>query len=283
MRKALFLAAIVMLAVACKKETGCTDPLAVNYNPEAKKSSNDCVAPAQERKVLLIEITAIWCPPCGSWGTPAFKQMLADYPDDIIGMAIHGSQFQPDVLTTDAGATIFQNFPVTGFPNFIIGPTHIGTSQTIDDDMNDLMNMPVKVSGAMIYEIKDGVYHLDAKVQTYDDISSTHYLAMYLIEDGIAGGDDDGASYDQKGDQSNDYTHDHVLRAAAYGQAFGKVINSGPAGSDESFDFNTTVDVQQDWKTGNQHWIGVIWKKENGKYIYVNAFEGVDGATLQAE
>ena len=50
MRSALWLALLALLAMptACKKNTeGCTDPNAINYNPDATEDNNSCVYPVE--------------------------------------------------------------------------------------------------------------------------------------------------------------------------------------------------------------------------------------------
>jgi len=43
--KKFFLIALVIFATACSKEEGCTDPYAVNYNPDAEISNGTCYYP----------------------------------------------------------------------------------------------------------------------------------------------------------------------------------------------------------------------------------------------
>ena len=43
MNKILFIASILILFFACKKEQGCTNPLAINYNLDAEKDDGSCI------------------------------------------------------------------------------------------------------------------------------------------------------------------------------------------------------------------------------------------------
>lgn len=275
----LLLLAVVFTAVGCKKEVGCTDPNAINYNPGAKKASDNCVLPAPVNKVLLVKFTAVWCPPCGDWGAEAFKQFTTDYEGDVIAIASHGSQSQPDALTTDASIAFVQNFPVTGFPNFLVGTQFEGPTSNISQAMNQERDKPVIAGGALLYEEIDGAYVVDAKVEFFQEAQGDYYVSVYVLENDIPGGDNAGV-LDQKGDNSNNYTHNHVLRGHGFGQPFGESLASGTIAANSAYNAATQITIENDWSTKNQHLVGVIWQKDGNKYTAVNAFEGVDKATL---
>lgn len=279
----LLLVLLALVGTGCKKQTGCTDPNAVNYDPEAKKSADNCVMPEQTRQVLLVKFTAIWCPPCGGWGADAFKQFQADYAGDIISIASHGSNSQTDVLTNDASLAFFNNFPVTGFPNFLVGTSFEGATSNISQAMDAMLAMPVSANGALVYEKGEDAYTIEAKVQFFDDVQGDYYLGVYVLENSIPGGDDAGAAYDQKGDNSTSYTHNYVLRAHGFAQAFGAAVASGSIAANESFDLSTSIAIDNGWEVENQTVVGVLWKKSGADYAYVNAFSGVDASTLVIE
>lgn len=282
-RFSLLLLLLVSLATACKKQIGCTDPSAVNYNPDAKKSADNCVVPEPVNKVLLVKFTAVWCPPCGGWGADAFKQFKADYANDVIAIASHGSQSQPDALTTDASLAMFSNFPVTGFPNFLVGSQFQGATNNISQAMSDALAKPVEVGGAMVFEQVENKYIVDAKVEFFSATQGDFYLSVFVLENGIPGGDNAGAALDQKGDNSNSYTHNNVLRAHGFGQPFGQSIASGSIGGNAAYNLATQINIESDWNTDNQTLVGVIWKKTGGAFEAVNAFEGIDKQDIERE
>lgn len=279
----LLLLSLLAFATACKKQTGCTDPNAVNYDPEAKKAADICILPEPVHKIILVKFTAVWCPPCGGWGAAAFKQFKADYADHIIPIASHGSPSQPDALTTEASLSMFSNFPVTGFPNFLVGTQFRGATNNIAQSMDQELARPVLAGGAMVYDQVDGQYVVEARVSFFAAAQGNYYLSVFVLEDGIPGGDNAGTALDQKGDNSDTYTHNHVLRGYGFGKPFGQVVATGNIPANTGYDFATQIAIDGDWKPSKQTLVGVIWKKNGGNYEAVNAFEGVNQLDLAVE
>src|SRR5687767_10379029 len=86
---------------SCKKK-GCTDPNALNYNAEAKADDGTCFYPSATKKVTILEYTATWCPPCGSWGSGDFHDILANNNGKVVGIALHASSSDPMYNSTSA-------------------------------------------------------------------------------------------------------------------------------------------------------------------------------------
>ncbi len=281
MTRAFVIALLALpLLMSCAKEKGCTDPASVNYDPAARKSSDNCVTVEKQQLYLLTEFTAIWCPPCGSWGAEAFRQMLADYPDKVIGMAVHGSSSQPDVLTIAAGNELLSGMYINAFPSFRLGTVPVGSPANLSTAFQVYDNNPIAASGACVYTFGDAEVAIDARVQFYEASSDPHYLAFYLLEDDIPGGDNASGAYNQQGDNTNDYTHDHTLRGAAGDKGFGLLINNTPVTASTAENMAATITIPPDMVRKNAEVIGVIWKKQGNAWIFVNAFHGVDSDSL---
>lgn len=269
----VLLIGLAMMTSSCKKK-GCMDPNSISFNIDAKKDDGSCLYPAESRKATLIEFTAVWCPPCGSWGRDAFDQMLADHGAKVVGIASHGSNSQPDVMTNTYSDAFKNNFTITGWPNFWVGNVQKGTSSNITNDLNTIFGMPIVANGIIQFSIADGKITVKAGVKFFADASGEYFLGVYVLEDGIDGSNNAPTAYNQKGDESTDYTHDHVLRTGAVTSVWGEKIVDGSATNGETMMKEYTIDVDADWVADNLHVIGVIWKKNGSTYEYVNAWEG---------
>lgn len=262
-----------LMTTSCKKK-GCMDPNSISYNVDAKKDDGSCQYPAEARKATLIEFTAVWCPPCGSWGTAAFNDMIAQHGPKIVAISSHGSYSQPDVMTNDYSDAFKNNFPITGWPNFRVGNIQKGTSSSIANDLATIFAEPIIANGILNYSIADGKIDVQAGVKFFMDASGEYFLGVYILENGIDGSNNAPTAYDQKGDESTDYLHEHVLRSGAVPAVWGEKIIDGSAINGQSVKKEYSIDVDAGWVADNLHVIGVIWKKNGNNYEYVNAWEG---------
>jgi thiol-disulfide isomerase/thioredoxin len=269
----LFIILLTLVSTSCKKKEGCTDPNAINYDAEAKKDNGSCILVTESRKALLIEFTAAWCPPCGSYGAPTFVKMLEDYGDKVVAIASHGSNNQPDGMTNDYSNAFVKNFPIGGWPSFYLG-NKTTTSGTIENDINNEFSMPIVASGALTYKIVNDKIEIKSKVEFFQEAIGDYYLGIYVIESGIDGGASAANGFVQKGTTDLNYKHNHVLRTGAVQSVFGVKITNGTAtkGFSIAKDYNITIDSK--WVADNLEVVGIIFKQNGATFEYVNAFEG---------
>lgn len=267
---------LLFLAIGsgCKKRAGCTDPAALNYDPDARKSDNSCITVPQTRMLPLIQFTAIWNPPCGSYGTKAFKEALALAPNALIGIASHGSESQPDALTSNYSAQLFETFGVTDLPHFAIGATNLGTSPDIDSILADIMSAPVVANGAASFSVEGNILTIDAIARFFQFTEGEYTMSILVLESGVDGSDNAPAGFDQMGDNSSTYTHDLILRGGPAAHVMGEVIATGNISSTTSKRFSYTMEADSGWRKDRLEVVGIIWKKDAGGYVYVNAFRG---------
>jgi Outer membrane protein Omp28 len=269
----LFIIALALFSTSCKKKEGCTDPNAVNYDAEAKKDNGSCILVTESRKALLIEFTAAWCPLCGSWGVPTFAQMLKDYGDQVVGIASHGSNNQPDGMTNDYSNAFVGNFPIGGWPSFYLG-NKTTSSGSIKNDISAEFAKPVIANGAMTFKVVEDKIQVRSKVEFFKEATGDYYLGIYVIESGIDGGSNAANGFVQKGTSDPNYKHNHVLRTGAVQSVFGVRIVEGSAASGLriSKDYNITVDTK--WVAENLEVVAIIFKQDGGEFEYINAFAG---------
>lgn len=266
----------MVTTAGCKKKEGCTDPNSLNYDPEAKKDDGSCVAAEATRKILWLEFSAAWCPPCGSWGNDAFHAVIDQYGDQLVSISSHGSFSQPDGMTNKYTDDFKNNFPITGWPNFYIGSIQKGTSTNVSADITQINGQPIEANGVATYTIDGGSITVKAKGKFFEDTNGDFYLGIYVMEDGIPGDDSQPTGFDQEGDNSTDYVHNNVLRAGAVNNTFGESLASGNVGSGTEKDFNYSISINNDWNVDNIYVIGIIWNRVGGTYEYVNAWNAVE-------
>lgn len=269
----LMTAVAVMATTSCKK--GCTDPNAINYNPDAKKDDGSCITVSESRKVSFFEYTATWCGPCGSWGADAFHEAIDDNPGKVVGMAIHASSSDP--MYNSVADEFYNNFTITGWPNFWVGNTFMATNTNITSEVANYFAMDLEANAViLVTKTSDTEWEVKVQVRFFKNVTGEYYVAVYLTEDGIDGSDAAGA-YDQNG-AGTPYTHDHVLRASANGLPWGEQIVSSSATADFVVTKTYNVTIDADWDVSKIALHAFIWKRNGGQYEYVNATSEVHEA-----
>lgn len=277
----VLLALIAITATSCKKKQGCTNPEAVNFDAEAKKDNGLCVNITEVRKATLIEFTAVWCGPCGSWGTEAFRNAIEANKPNVVPIASHAYSGAPDGMTNVYTTGFKNNFSISQWPNFQVGNYYKATSTNFTTEMNAILAEDIIANGALVFTINGGMISIKSKVNFFREGTGNYYLAVYIMEDDIDGSQGAPAGFDQNGDNSSTYTHDHVLRSGAVDDVFGEGFASGTISAGSKFSKEYSVGVNSEWVEANLYVIGVIWKKVGNEYQYVNAFEGVQEAVTE--
>jgi hypothetical protein len=270
MKKLLLISAAVLFAfTSCKKDDdgGGGDPgLTVTQN----------------RQIMMLEYSAAWCPPCGSWGNDAFHDAIDLHGNDVAPMSIHGSSSQPDGMTTATNDILKTNFPLlSGWPNFWVANVSKGTSTNFGSEINQIKSSPIIAQVA--FEVTDNPtnYGIDAKVKFFTATQGEYYVSFFALESGIPGHDGappgpNGQRMDQAGDNSTDYVHDHVYRGASIDGVFGQKVAEGAIAVDTEVEFMTAIAKEAHWNLANVKIIAFIWEKKKPgagelQYEYVNA------------
>ncbi len=270
----LVLGVLIFDTTSCKKKEGCTDPQALNYDAEAKVDNGSCLYPTESRKVTFIEFTATWCLQCGSWGSDAFHQTLADNPDELIGIASHSSPTDP--MYNSVAQAFIDNFSIDNWPNYWIGNDFLANNYfQVNNYLPTYMAQPVVANVLALYSIDATGITVRTSTKFFKDATGDFYLGVYVLESGIDGSPTAGA-YAQSGTNDPNYTHDHVLRAAATANPWGDQIVSGSATAGEIINMTYTIPLQVEWNTENLDIVCVIWKANGSSYDYVNAAEGTE-------
>ena len=238
-------------------------------------------AAAQEienkQRTLLIKTAATWCPPCGGWGWNLFEGMIEDNEDKALLIAAHHSG---DLMTEEA-VDLFDNFGATYQPFFFLNEMNLQANssnasakrveiaQTVSETF--LNQMPVANVG-FVPKYANSKLSVDAKVKFFQPASGEYYLSIFLMEDGII---------NYQASIGNNAVHKKIIRFGFTDNTFGELITNGAiaAGQEFTLPFELLIGGVEGY---DYEVAGIIWKKENNKFLPVNVWSTKTIETVSA-
>ncbi|MHC1707652.1 MAG: Omp28-related outer membrane protein [Bacteroidales bacterium] len=216
----------------------------------------------------MLEYTATWCGPCGSYGAPQMHDIYNL--GNVVGITAHADG---DPMHN---ATLYSSFASArptggGIPSFWVGDVS-------DGDVNDMQTLLQRVPEAGVactHSIVGNKMEVKALVEFFKNLSGDFYLSVYLLESGIDGSAGAG-DHAQSGTNDPEYKHDFVLRTAATpSNAYGEQVASGSVTEGTQIRKDYTIDINPLWNTEKVYAAVVLWKKDSGSgmYEFINAFE----------
>ncbi len=264
----LVLATITLTSVftACKKTE--TPPAAAGINV------------VQVQNALVVEPTATWCGPCGTYGKPATDLAIQD---NSKAVAIYAHLKAP---ASDLGSQLGQDLAVmygaanaTGtsysIPKLAVGNNVTGAYQDINYTagilkgwINTLTAGVSKVNTKIDASISGNTLNVKTNTKFFakGDDSFTYKIALYVTEDGIS-----NRQYMSASGSYQTITHNHIARALMSGSATGdNLLASGlpTEGQIVSKDYSLNLDAA--WNKSNLTVIAVIWKQKGTALTFVN-------------
>ncbi|MAJ05651.1 MAG: hypothetical protein CL827_02165 [Crocinitomicaceae bacterium] len=281
----VFLVMLLFLS-SCSKE-GCTDPIAENYDAEAKKDDGtcefimgcmdensiaynslatkddgSCVYPENTKRSLVLKATGTWCPPCGDWGAEYVNNIYNDFPGSAEVIGLHSN----DNFSVDIGYNLLSILNNSAVPSFYLGLNPMGNSgyANVSNLISTELSSTNQVSMAVSYTVANGIMNIKVQSRLENQfIGDNCYLAMYIMEDGqIAPQEVSGIG------TVSDYVHDHILRTEANGSTFGIPISF--TNGENLTEVSAILAPSPIWNHDNLYLVAVIWQQNGSSYDFIN-------------
>tara|TARA_X000000950_G_scaffold67338_1_gene83150 strand:+ start:1561 stop:2403 length:843 start_codon:yes stop_codon:yes gene_type:complete len=277
---------MLLFLSSCSKE-GCTDPIAENYDAEAKKDDGtcefimgcmdensiaynslatkddgSCVYPENTKRSLVLKATGTWCPPCGDWGAEYVNNIYNDFPGSAEVIGLHSN----DNFSVDIGYNLLSILNNSAVPSFYLGLNPMGNSgyANVSNLISTELSSTNQVSMAVSYTVANGIMNIKVQSRLENQfIGDNCYLAMYIMEDGqIAPQEVSGIG------TVSDYVHDHILRTEANGSTFGIPISF--TNGENLTEVSAILAPSPIWNHDNLYLVAVIWQQNGSSYDFIN-------------
>jgi hypothetical protein len=257
---------------SCKKK-GCTDPISLAYDIEARKDDGSCTYPENDRKTLIYYSTGIWCQYCGDIGKTFVDDISSNYPDVQI-VSLHKN----DELTSNI-SSLTQSYldsvnGLLGCPHFysglnsVVNPSNNPNNYSqLTSAVEDNLNLFSEVNMDLEYSINGN--RMNIKVQSKlssENPNDNYFLSVYILENGVVKEQNIAGNYNQN------FTHNNVLRKEASDNinAFGSSLNFDVNGNDLTSFYDIPLDSTGEWNYSNLYVVAVAWQENDSNYKFVN-------------
>jgi hypothetical protein len=232
------------------------------------------------RKILLEEFTGHLCPNCPE-GKKVAGELKGIYGNRIVEISIHtgtfatpmAGNFAADYRTT-AGSEIATFFGVNQYPtgmisrfNFdtgrLLSPSAWGSSitQIIDDAP------AAKISITTLYNSTSRKLDVDITTDILSNMDGEFFITAVLVENGLVSPQKTNDPEYSTG-IIMDYEHNHVLRNAI-NSTWGEKFSEAGVVNGDSFNFNYSITLNQDWIADNCEVVVYIYNGETKEVIQV--------------
>ena len=261
----LFVFVFLTTISSCRKK-GCTDPISLAYDIEARKDDGSCTYPESDRKTLIYYSTGIWCQYCGDIGKSFVDDISSNYPDVQI-ISLHKN----DELTSNI-SSLTQSYldsvnGLLGCPYFysglnsVISPSNSPNNYSqLTSTVEDNLNLFSEINMDLEYSINGN--RMNIKVQSKlssENPNDNYYLSVYILEDGVVKEQNVAGNY-------------NVLRKEASDNinVFGSSLNFDVNGNDLTSFYDVPLDSTGAWNYSNLYVVAVAWQENASDYRFVN-------------
>ena len=268
---------MALLFASCQESTllvddgsalkGCTDPQAVNYNPNAAIDDASCVCVDSLQHSIFGKFTATWCGPCGGWGVTRFDELYNTHQGQALAIAL---QINDDLTTAENGPLVDEfstKWQYTGTPNFFVNDNFVGTSTSgIPGEINTKNSQtPELTIGTHITQgagKNAGKLNVNVFIKALANLQGTYHMsALFLYKEIQAA---------QNGSTQNPHTHHHVLASSAINAgAFGEEIFTNLSNGD-THHWSRVIEYNNNWDMSKMELVFIVWRKSGTGFEFVN-------------
>lgn len=270
MKKILLVIAITLAFVAC-------DKIESPYVQLSQKENVNVDFPELDpsmvyRKILFDEYTGHTCLGCPA-GHTILNQMLTQYHDTLIAVAIHAGDFaEPEAgifsydFTTETGEQLSLDFGISNNPQAIVNRSgnHIDKDEWTNAVKNADRSLYAAIQIINQYNASSKKLKINTKTTMLADYPNTVQLSLLLVEDGIV--------KPQKFFNHIDtfYVHNHVLRAGINGTYGEYITPGGLLEKNESYLYGYSLNFTgHDWNPDNCSIIAILIDEQNKNVLQV--------------
>jgi hypothetical protein len=273
LRSSVFFVLVFLTTISSCTKKGCTDPISLAYDIEARKDDGSCTYPESDRKTLIYYSTGIWCQYCGDIGKSFVDDISSNYPDVQI-ISLHKN----DELTSNI-SSLTQSYldsvnGLLGCPYFysglnsVISPSNSPNNYSqLTSTVEDNLNLFSEINMDLEYSINGN--RMNIKVQSKlssENPNDNYYLSVYILEDGVVKEQNVAGNYNQN------FIHNNVLRKEASDNinVFGSSLNFDVNGNDLTSFYDVPLDSTGAWNYSNLYVVAVAWQENTSDYRFVN-------------
>lgn len=272
MKKISLMALVVagaMLLTNCKKEE----------KGNSTNNGGSSITVTQQQNALVVEPTATWCGPCGTYGKPVTDDVLASNPK-AIGIYAHlkapasdiGSQTGQDlaVMYGAANATgTSYSIPKIAVGNNVTGAyTDLNyTKGIINGHINTITAQTSKANTKIEASISGTTLNVKAHTKFFEagEAGSTYKISLILVEDKIS---------NRQNHNGTGYTvveHHNVARATITAATSGdNLLATGVPANGELITKEYSSTLNSNWNKDNLTVIAIIWKQVGTNLTFIN-------------
>ena len=273
LRSSVFFLFVFLTTISSCKKKGCTDPISLTYDVEARKDDGSCTYPENDRKTLIYYSTGTWCQYCGDVGKDFVDNISSSYSNVQI-ISLHKN----DELTSNI-SSLTQSYldsinGLLGCPHFysglnsVINPSNNPSNysqltSTVEDDLNLFSEINMDLE----YSISSNVMNIKVQSKLSSETpSDNYYLSVYILENGVVKEQNIAGNYNQN------FTHNNVLRKEASDNidVFGSSLNFDINGNNLTSFYEIPLDSTGEWNYSNLYVVAVAWQENNSDYRFVN-------------
>ena len=262
----------IFIFLSCKKK-GCTDPISLAYDNEARKDDGSCTYPENDKKTLIYYSTGIWCQYCGDIGKTFVDDISSNY-NDVQIVSLHKN----DELTSNI-SSLTQSYldsvnGLLGCPHFysglnsVINPSNNPSNYSqLTSAVEDDLNLFSEINMDLEYSINSNTMNIKVQSKLSSETpGDNYYLSVYILENGVVKEQNIAGNYNQN------FTHNNVLRKEASDNidVFGSSLNFDINGNNLTSFYDIPLDSTGEWKYSNLYVVAIAWQENDSDFRFVN-------------